>query len=333
MLSYQHVYHAGNHADILKHYVLTFVLSSLNKKDKTYTFFDTHSGSGLYDLTDSRSLKTSEAEIGILRLLKAEEKSDDKTGDEASVYSSIHTIPEELNNYLHFVKQYTDKSFYPGSPEIERSFMRKGDVLVLSELHPQEIETLRENMEHAFSAVKKNPDDLTHNPEVETPYPAIQIHKRDGWEMLKAMTPPATKRGAVLIDPSYEEAEDYEKAAETIIKVHKKWSNGIILLWYPLLAHREKEIEKMLASINSAVLDLNKNTEIVKLELCVNAKDSYKEMSLEEYRSATSIASAQALAPRLYGSGMLVINAPWKLKEEGERVVEFLTEFLRARSN
>ena len=277
MLSYQHVYHAGNHADILKHYVLTFVLNSLNKKEKPYTFFDTHSGSGLYDLTDSRSLKTSEAEAGITKLLKQE------------------NAPEELKNYLDFVRTYTEKGFYPGSPEIERAFMRQQDVLVLSELHPQEIENLKQNMNHTGTGMNANQEGAAKNP-------VVQIHKRDGWEMIKAMTPPATKRGGVLIDPSYEEDEDYENAAEAIIKVHKKWSSGIILLWYPLLEHREIEIKKMLDSITQAVHSVNVNTELENLQLCVNPKGSY----------------------RLYGSGMLVINAPWKLKEEGETVIKYL---------
>lgn len=277
MLSYQHVYHAGNHADILKHYVLTFVLNYLNKKEKPYTFFDTHSGSGLYDLTDSRSLKTSEAEAGITKLLKQE------------------NVPEELKNYLDFVRTYTEKGFYPGSPEIEHAFMRQQDVLVLSELHPQEIENLKQNMNHTGTGMGSNLVDTAKNP-------AVQIHKRDGWEMIKAMTPPATKRGGVLIDPSYEEDEDYENAAEAIIKVHKKWSSGIILLWYPLLEHRENEIKKMLDSITQTVHSVNNNTELENLQLCVNPKGSY----------------------RLYGSGMLVINAPWKLKEEGETVIEYL---------
>ena len=277
MLSYQHVYHAGNHADILKHYVLTFVLNSLNKKEKPYTFFDTHSGSGLYDLTDSRSLKTSEAEAGITKLLKQE------------------NAPEELKNYLDFVRTYTEKGFYPGSPEIERAFMRQQDVLVLSELHPQEIENLKQNMNHTGTGMNTNQEDAANNP-------AVQIHKRDGWEMIKAMTPPATKRGGVLIDPSYEEDEDYENAAEAIINVHNKWSSGIILLWYPLLEHRENEIKKMLDSITQTVHSVNENTELENLQLCVNPKGSY----------------------RLYGSGMLVINAPWKLKEEGETVIKYL---------
>ena len=88
MLSYQHIFHAGNHADILKHSVLIYVLKSLNKKDKSYTFFDTHAASGLYDLTDNRSLKTGEAEKGILSLSASEE------------------LPLLLKEYLDFVKPY-----------------------------------------------------------------------------------------------------------------------------------------------------------------------------------------------------------------------------------
>ncbi len=137
MLSYQHAFHAGNHADLLKHYVLTFVINSLNKKDKPYTFFDTHSGSGLYDLYDNRILKTGEARMGIQKLLESEK-----------------SIPTELSAYLDLVKQYTDRQLYPGSPEIERRLLRPQDFLVLSELHPQEIENLRHNMH--FPVIKGN---------------------------------------------------------------------------------------------------------------------------------------------------------------------------------
>ena len=142
-------------------------------------------------------------------------------------------MPELLKTYLDFVKTYLDDSRYPGSPEIERSFMREQDTLILSEIHPQEIENLRANMKIARSVS-----------------PSVKIHNRNGWEMLTALTPPVTKRGAVLIDPTYEESSDYSDAADTICAVHKKWSNGIIMLWYPLLAHREGEIEAMLDRIS-----------------------------------------------------------------------------------
>lgn len=289
MLSYQHIFHAGNHADLLKHSVLIQVLDSLNKKEKPYTFYDTHSGSGLYDLEDNRSLKTGEAEKGIGLVSKL---------------SADASLPPALKRYLEFVNNYLKQGRYPGSPEIERSLMRKSDILILSELHPQEIENLRENMKKAANAEDG---------------PSVQIHKRDGWEMLSALTPPATKRGAVLIDPSYEEACDYQKAADTILAVHKKWSNGIILLWYPLLSHREGEINSMLDRITGGARAINQNIEIEDLRLEVYDKALHKEVSLEEFRT-----SEGKNPPRLYGSGMLVINAPWKLKEETEKSISFI---------
>ena len=298
MLSYQHAFHAGNHADLLKHFVLSFVLDSLNKKDKPYTFFDSHSGSGLYDLYDNRSLKTGEAQKGILSLLK------------------LHLQEKTINNpdfesYLKLVKNFTDKNYYPGSPLIEFSKMRSQDFLILSELHPQEIENLRKNIKKAGS---ENPDK---NPE-KIANPSVQIHNRSGWEMLKALTPPKTKRGGVLIDPSYEEAADYSDALSTILAVHKKWSNGIILLWYPLLAHRSELIETMIEEITSGVKAQNENPEVLRLELTVNDKAAHKEVSLAQN------AAENENTPRLYGSGMLVINAPWKLKESAETVIEYL---------
>ena len=288
MLSYQHIFHAGNHADLLKHTVLIQVLKALNKKDKPYTFFDTHSGSGLYDLTDNRSLKTGEAEKGILS------------------FDASEVVPSAFADYLSFVKSYLSDSRYPGSPEIERQLMRAGDTLILSELHPQEIENLRANM-------KKPCQDS----------PSVQIHKRDGWEMLTALTPPATKRGAVLIDPSYEEVSDYEKAADTILAVHRKWSNGIILLWYPLLSHREGEIERMLDRITEGARAVNQNIETADLRLEVFDKAEHKEVSLEEYRAAQASGEGKN-QPRLYGSGMLVLNTPWKLAEEVQSAIDYI---------
>ena len=296
MLSYQHIFHAGNHADLLKHTVLIQVLKSLNKKDKPYTFFDTHSGSGLYDLTDNRSLKTGEAGKGIFSFLQ-----------------SSADLPAAFADYLSFVKNYLSDSRYPGSPEIERSFMRAGDTLILSELHPQEIENLRENMKRPLFPAGSS----------KTSGPAVQIHKRDGWEMLRALTPPATKRGAVLIDPSYEEASDYEKAADTINAVCKKWTNGIIMLWYPLLAHREGEIDAMLDRITEGARAINQNIEIADLRLEVFDKEQHKEVSLEEYRASQASGEGKNL-PRLYGSGMLVLNTPWKLEEEAQKAIDYI---------
>ncbi|MCR4900571.1 MAG: 23S rRNA (adenine(2030)-N(6))-methyltransferase RlmJ [Treponema sp.] len=289
MLSYQHAYHAGNHADILKHYVLCSVIQGLNKKEKPYTLYDTHAGSGLYDMLDNRSLKTNEAQKGILKLVKSE-------------------VPPALGFYKNLVQKYLDKNLYPGSPAIEYSLMRGQDTLILSELHPAEIENLKKNLQSAdtVSASKKS----------------VQIHNRSGWEMLKALTPPVTHRGAVLIDPSYEETDDYLQAAKTICTVYKKWTNGIFMLWYPLLAHREAEIKSMITEITDFVKSINANTQIDRYELCVNSFDAHKETSLEQVLSD----SDKKNPPRLYGSGMLVINTPWNLIQEADQAISFLEQ-------
>ena len=287
MLSYQHSYHAGNHADILKHFVLSYVMEYLNKKEKPYTFFDTHSASGVFDLLDNKSLKTLEAQNGILKLINQND------------------LPQQLDVYLNVVKENLKNNIYFGSPKIEEHFIRPQDFLILSELHPTEFQNLKNN----FYKTTKN----------------VQIHNRNGWEMIKALTPPKTKRGAVLIDPSYEQKEDYEIAAKTISFINKKWSNGIILLWYPLLKYRQDDINLMIQSICNDVKENNQNTEIVNLQLCIADKDSHTEVELAENAKVNKI-------PRLYGSGMLVINAPYLLKENTEPVIKYLESILKMES-
>ncbi|MBQ8211301.1 MAG: 23S rRNA (adenine(2030)-N(6))-methyltransferase RlmJ [Treponema sp.] len=287
MLSYQHSYHAGNHADILKHFVLSYVMEYLNKKEKPYTFFDTHSASGVFDLLDNKSLKTLEAQNGILKLINQND------------------LPQQLDVYLNVVKENLKNNIYFGSPKIEEFFIRQQDTLILSELHPTEFQNLKNN----FHKTSKN----------------VQIHNRNGWEMIKALTPPKTKRGAVLIDPSYEQKEDYEIAAKTISFINKKWSNGIILLWYPLLKYRQDDINLMIQSICNNVKENNQNTEIVNLQLCIADKDSHTEVELAENAEVNKI-------PRLYGSGMLVINAPYLLKENTEPIIKYLESILKMES-
>lgn len=287
MLSYQHSYHAGNHADILKHFVLSYVMEYLNKKEKPYTVFDTHSASGVFDLLDNKSLKTLEAQNGILKLINQND------------------LPQQLDVYLNVVKENLKNNIYFGSPKIEEFFVRQQDTLILSELHPTEFKNLKNN----FHKTSKN----------------VQIHNRNGWEMIKALTPPKTKRGAVLIDPSYEQKEDYEIAAKTISFINKKWSNGIILLWYPLLKYRQDDINLMIQSICNNVKENNQNTEIVDLQLCIADKDSHTEVELAENAEVNKI-------PRLYGSGMLVINAPYLLKENTEPVIKYLESILKMES-
>lgn len=284
MLSYIHSFHAGNHADILKHLTVMLILESLCKKEKPFTVFDTHAGSGIYDLDDGRLLKTGEADSGIKKIMSALENQNSK--------SCFTNLLETGKKYLETAKKYYSEGKYPGSPLIENETLRPGDAQILSELHPAAFEEL----EICFH--KKN---LEVRP---------QFHRRDGYEMLKALTPPEIKRGIAVIDPSYEDAGDYKKCAKTIIEVHKKWPAGIITLWYPLLTRKTAELGEMKEMIFSAAEETQKEPKTLDIQLEVKDSDEM-----------TGLAS-------MYGSGMLVINFPYELDKKMEKILPELSEIL-----
>lgn len=284
MLSYIHAYHAGNHADILKHTVLVLLMESLNAKQKPYTFFDTHAGSGLYSLDDERALKTGESERGIERLLKIAEKK---------------SPPEEMRSYLEIAKKYYALRKYPGSPLIVSDLLFGESVHIASELHTAEFENLKENMRSR----------------------KINLHHRNGWEMLNALTPPKIKRGAILCDPSYEELSDYENAHKVLSAVYKKWQTATISLWYPLIRYRRDVIENMKSALFASVKKINASAEILDVDLCVESENAHKETSLKDTIGSES--------PRLYGSGMFIINPPWKLDEKLSVILPYLRDVLR----
>ena len=317
MLSYLHAFHAGNHADILKHAALIQVIKKLNQKSAPYSFFDTHAGSGLYSTNGEKARKTGEASRGVLALAAFLSENQKALQDQESASGELqqdHNAGGEpktdanpksaaLADYMALVRPYLKLDLYPGSPLIERALLRADASHTICELHPAEYEALKENCARDFGL---------------TTVPRTQILKADGFKTLLAQTPPKIKRGAVLIDPSYEEASDYEAVAKTAVAVHKKWSAGIIMIWYPLLAHRAQEIERMIAAVCGAAKSQNANTNILRAEFCVDAPDSHTEMSPQENAAAKA-------APRLYGSGLLVVNAPWKLDEELEAALKFLS--------
>ncbi len=281
MLSYIHSFHAGNHADILKHSTISLILDYLCKKEKPFTVIDTHAGSGIYNLNDERLEKTGEARTGIELFLKETEKTQVKID---------HS--EELNllePYLKIVRPLYEKRLYPGSPFIENTFLRKGDVQILSELHPKTIEELKAN-----SKTFKN---------------QVQIHYRNGYELLRAITPPEIKRGICVIDPSFEEKSDYETCGTIIAQIHKKWPVGIIALWYPLVAHRKMEISEMKERISCSSHDLE--DKILDIELQVKKEEEM-----------TGLAS-------LYGSGMFIINPPYQLDQNMKKIIPFIKKMLK----
>lgn len=199
MLSYRHSFHAGNHADVLKHIVQSLILNALQQKETPFVYHDTHSGVGRYDLTHEWSEKTGEYKQGIGRLWQQAD------------------TPAEIDSYLGAVKalnQGEELRYYPGSPRIARAHLRAQDRMVLSELHPSDYPLL----EQEFARDRQ-----------------VAIYKQDGFARLKASLPPKERRGLVLIDPPYELAKEYRDVVQAIAQSHKRWSTGIYAIWYPVV--------------------------------------------------------------------------------------------------
>jgi len=284
MLSYIHAYHAGNFADILKHTVFSYTLEHLGKKDKPYTVIDAHSAAGRYNLTDQRILKTHEAEKGIVELFKTDEK----------------VLKEIFGDFFYTIlKNYLNKKIYPGSPEISRCYLRKCDTLLLNELHPKVIEELKENIRKPLLVEK-------------TEEPNIYIKNEDASKFLKECIPPKIKRGCVIIDPSYEDKNEYEDTAKMVINSLRKWSTPTYLIWYPLLVHREDEIESMKKIIYDFV-DVRKPGD--------EEKCYFFEIKIKAPSQMTGLA-------KMYGSGMIVINPPYGLKEKMNQTIPLIEKVL-----
>lgn len=205
MLSYRHAYHAGNHADVLKHLTLLAILQQLRNKDKPFVGIDSHSGNGFYNLGSEPARKTGEAAMGFMRLWQQRSRLQD-----ADLLGDYLTLVADVNP----VDTGATIGNYPGSPAIMQSQLRDDDHLVLMELHSTEIEHLRDNFKRD---------------------PRISIHHRDGFEGAVALTPPTPRRGLMLMDPAYENKADYQQAIKTVQAVHRRWPTGIIALWYPML--------------------------------------------------------------------------------------------------
>lgn len=205
MLSYQHEYHAGNHADVLKHAALTLLIRALQRKATPLRVLDAHAGSGLYDLRSREARKNAEHEGGIVRAL------------------AVPVSPPEIAPYLEFVRELNPGSAlrrYPGSPLLARHLLRPRDHLELMELHPGAYARLRRQL---------GGDRQVH------------IHQRDCFEGLPALVPPPERRGLALVDPSYEVKEDFVRVAELLGHCHRRWPGGTYVVWYPLIRDRAAE--------------------------------------------------------------------------------------------
>lgn len=212
MLSYRHSFHAGNHADVLKHVVLTLIINALKEKDKPFIYLDTHSGAGRYVLDSQASTKTEEFREGIER-----------------IWQQKDNAPALLSDYISVIRSYNNLDnlkFYPGSPLIAKQLLRPQDELFLSELHPADYPLLKKEFQKDERA---------------------SVLRTDGFHQIKAKLPPASRRGLVLIDPAYEIKDDYQTVVSAIQEGYKRFATGTYALWYPVV--RRQQIRKMVQAL------------------------------------------------------------------------------------
>ncbi len=203
MLAYRHAFHAGNHADVLKHIVLALVLRHMNLKDKPYRLIDTHAGAGSYSLQDAAAQKKGEYVQGIARLWQRQD------------------LPAPVADYVALVRGFNPDGAlhrYPGSPALARALLRRDDQLRLFELHPTDHRLLQAE----FGAGH-----------------GVQVFNGDGFTGLKGQLPPPTRRGVVLMDPSYEGHADYAAVVQTLREALQRFAEGVYIVWYPQVGKHE----------------------------------------------------------------------------------------------
>ncbi|MDN3919325.1 23S rRNA (adenine(2030)-N(6))-methyltransferase RlmJ [Roseateles violae] len=200
MLAYRHAFHAGNHADVLKHLVLTQVLRYMAEKDKPYTLIDTHAGAGGYSIEGRYAQKKGEYSLGVARLWDERE------------------LPAALAEYMSLVKAFNPDGQlrqYPGSPALANMLMREEDRLRVYELHPTDQRILASYLETR---------------------PNTQVADSDGFASLRAeLPPPASRRAVVLMDPSYELKTDYAKVLAALREGLQRMAETVFIVWYPQL--------------------------------------------------------------------------------------------------
>ena len=199
MLAYRHAFHAGNHADVLKHCVLQQILMYMNQKDKPYWVIDTHAGAGMYSLASDYANTKSEYLDGVARLWECDD------------------LPPVLREYMNLIQLCNNKgdwTLYPGSPEVIRRTIRSDDRMRLFELHPTDFEILQENFERDRQA---------------------KLFNSDGFASLKALLPPPTRRAVIFMDPPYEIKTDYPKVVDALEEGLARFAEGVYVIWYPIL--------------------------------------------------------------------------------------------------
>jgi 23S rRNA (adenine2030-N6)-methyltransferase len=266
MLSYRHGFHAGNHADVLKHITLVALLRSLAHKDKPVVVVDTHAGAGLYSLERGFAVKNPEFRDGIAALWGRKD------------------LPQPVADYVDQVRTVNADGAlrnYPGSPQIMLGVLRPQDWLKLYELHGNEGRILTEQ----FAGAGRR----------------VTVTAGDGFVGLKAVLPPHSRRGLVLIDPSYELASDYKAVVTALRDSLQRFATGTYVVWYPLLQRRES-------------MQLPDN-------LRRAAGNDWLDLALQ-----VKAPSPEGLG--LHGSGLFIVNPPWKFDDTLRGFMPWLTKTL-----
>lgn len=205
-MNYRHAFHAGNHADVLKHIVLTRVIEQLKKKDKAFRIIDLHAGTGVYDLAADPATRTGEWRQGVGRLY-------DEEGAPLRLPEAVEGLISPWRAVISAVNGEGLLRTYPGSPEFARHLLRKPDRLMLNELHPADFQTLRERYGNDRG---------------------VTLTELDAAIAIKAQLPPPERRGLVLLDPPYERDDERERALKALRDGLERFATGVFCLWYPI---------------------------------------------------------------------------------------------------
>jgi 23S rRNA (adenine2030-N6)-methyltransferase len=270
MLSYRHAFHAGNHADVLKHFIEVQLLRYIAQKDKPFWFIDTHAGAGCFALDSGYAAQNAEFESGIARLWDRDD------------------LPAPLAEYVKLVKQFNPDGhlkLYPGSPLVALELLREQDRMRLFELHPTDSEILHQNFSGHGSQV--------------------MIQTADGFGALKALLPPPPRRALVMIDPSYEIKQDYQRVVEALREGLKRFASGIYAAWYPQLQRAE----------------------------AMRLPGQLKRLPVKSWLNVSlSVQAPSEDGFGMHGSGMFIINPPWLLHGILQEVMPYLADVLAAKA-
>lgn len=280
MLSYRHAFHAGNHADVLKHVVTIQLMRYLAQKDTPYMYIDTHAGAGVYALDTGYAAKNAEYETGIARLWSRKD------------------MPAPVAEYVQLVKSLNPSGkmrYYPGSPYCADRTMREQDRLRLFELHPSDSRILEEN----FRKLETHAAAQGQRPTVRGKRVMVQVG--DGFTGLKALLPPPSRRGLVLIDPPYENKMDYRSVKDTLADALTRFSTGTYAVWYPVLQRMESR----------------------------QLPDKLKRLPANGWLNVTlSISTPSPDGFGLHSSGMFIINPPYTLEPMLKEIMPYLVSVL-----